>query len=104
VDGSFKAGNTSSCRKNLKLFTGSFTNATISNDTNSTVWFYSRVLKYMHPSAFHCYFAGKETYMSFEKYIKETSKKDIWYNIIYKTGKMCDQIRVIYRLMKKPSL
>ena len=28
IDGSFRAGNTSYCRKNLKLYTGSFSNAT----------------------------------------------------------------------------
>lgn len=65
LDGSFRAGNTSSCRKALKFMTGSFANATVSLialNENRTVWYSTRVLKYLHPSCFHCYYAGKETY------------------------------------------
>jgi hypothetical protein len=71
------------------------------SNENNTVWFTTRVLKYFHPSAFHCYFAGKETYTSFRKYLTETSWKDIMYNLVYKTGLMFDQIRVINRLYNK---
>ena len=94
VDGSFRARNTSSCRKSLKLYTGSFSNATEAifddRDENKTVWYLTRTLKYMHPSAFHCYYAGKETSISFYHYLTATSWKDIMYNVVYKTGKMAD--------------
>lgn len=108
IDGSFRAGNTSSCRKSLKLYTGSFSNATDAifdyRDENQTVWYLTRTLKYMHPSAFHCYYAGKETSTSFYHYLTATSWKDIMYNVVYKTGKMADQIRVIYRLLARGDL
>jgi len=82
------------------MFTGSFSNATDAifetKNENYTVWYLTRVLKYMHPSSFHCYFAGKETYLSFYKYLTATSWKDIMYNVVYKTGKFADQIRLIY--------
>ena len=101
-DGSFRASNTSYCRKNLYLMTRSFANATImwsKKDENQTVWFFTRTLKWFHPSLFHCYYAGKETYLSFYKYLTGTSWKDILYNLVYKTGNMCDQVRVIYKLL-----
>ena len=105
VDGSFRASNTSSCRKSLKLYTSTISNATqalfFDQNENATLWYWTRVLKYTHPAAFHCYFAGKETGVSFYRYASYTSVKDIGYNVVYKTGKMFDQIRVIYRLMGK---
>lgn len=108
VDGSFRASNTSSCRKSLKLYTASFSNATralfVDGNENATLWYWTRVLKYTHPSAFHCYFAGKETGVTFYQYASFTSAKDIGYNVVYKTGKMFDQIRVIYRLISRGNL
>jgi len=108
IDGSFRAGNTSFCRKNLKLFTAYFSNTTdaimVTKNENRTVWYLTRVLKYMHPSSFHCYFAGKETYLSFYKYLTATSVKDLMYNVVYKTGKMADQIRIIYKLISNGNL
>jgi hypothetical protein len=102
LDGSFKAANTSACRSSLKKITGSFANMTLAvkdDDQNETVWYSTRVLKYFHPSLFHCYFAGKETYLSFESYIFNASLKDILYNLIYKTGLFMDQLRIIYYLV-----
>lgn len=86
----------------MKL-TNSFANMTISlikNNENDSVWYSTRVLKYFHPSIFHCYYAGKETVISFTKYLSITSWKDILYNVIYKTGYMIDQGRIIYQMIR----
>ena len=55
----------------------------------------------MHPSSFHCYFAGKETYTSIFSYSSDTSLRVIIYNLVYKTGLIFDQIRVMYKLANK---
>ena len=73
--------------------TASFGNMSLAiyeKNENRSVWFTTRVLKYMHPSAFHCYYAGKETYISFSNYLMTTTFKDIVYNLVYKTGLMID--------------
>jgi hypothetical protein len=62
----------------------------MNKNENDTVWFSTRILKWFHPSIYHCYYAGKETYISFYRYLTITSYKDILYNMIYKTGKMFD--------------
>lgn len=103
-DGSFRATNTSLCRSSLKKLTGSFGNMSLAlyeRDQNQSVWYTTRVLKFMHPSGFHCYYAGKETYTSFSKYLSTTSWKDILYNVVYKTGLMMDQSRIIAKLAMK---
>jgi hypothetical protein len=56
------------------------------NNENRTVYYSSRALKYMHPSLFHCYYAGKETWLTFLSYLDLNSAKDISYNMMYKTG------------------
>ena len=42
--------------------------------------------------------------MSFYHYLTKTSVKDIFYNLVYKTGKLTDQIRLIYKLLTKGDL
>ena len=104
IDGSFKAGNTSYCRKNLLKESYSVSNLTeyIDNVNERKIVYYStRMLKYMHPSLYHCYYAGKETYEAYAMYQELTSARDILYNLVYQTGSMCDNVRIIYQLVKK---
>lgn len=68
------------------LFAGALENTTygvIDRNENDTVWFSTRMLKYFHPSAFHCYYAGKEAYLAAEMYLYITSTKDLLYNLVY---------------------
>jgi hypothetical protein len=107
MDGSFRATNTSLCRISLQLITGSFANATLSHQAqneNLTVWFGTRVLKYLNPSLFHCYYAGKETVITIETYYETTTWRDIVYNLIYKSGQVLDQLRIIYYLITGASI
>ncbi len=86
IDGAFNAPNTSYCRASLLKFSGALENTTEGvkdRDENDTVWYSTRMLKYFHPSAFHCYYAGKEAYLTAELYVEITSWKDIMYNLIY---------------------
>ena len=68
VDGSFKAKNITNCRNSLILLAGSLQNMSIAmnnSDENNTVYFATRGLKYFHPSAFACYYSGRETYETY---------------------------------------
>jgi hypothetical protein len=68
LDGSFNAKNITLCRNSLILFSSSISNLSIAisnNDQNNTVYYSTRALKYTHPSLFHCYYAGKETYTTY---------------------------------------
>ena len=99
VDGSFNAQNISGCRAAVTKLTQAMINTTLaleSHDNNRSLYYSTRILKWTHPSLYHCYYAGKETYLSFEGYITLDSYKDITYNVVYKTGLMFDQIRIIY--------
>ncbi len=92
-DGSFRAPNTSYCRSSLNNMTKAFTNFTLAFlnlDQNGTLWYGTRVMTWVYPSAFHCYYAGKETYISFYTYTTQTTLKYIFYNLVYKTGNMFD--------------
>eukprot|EP00347_Sterkiella_histriomuscorum_P009733 403340092 len=102
VDGSFRAKNISMCRASLILFANSIQNlstAISANNENRTVFYATRALKYVHPSAFHCYYSGKETAATYQQYREINSPKDVSYNAIYKTGQMTDQIRIIQAMM-----
>lgn len=68
------------------------------NDENNTVYYSTRALKYFNPSLFHCYFAAKETFLTLETYLSINSEKDINYNLMYKTGQMFDQVRIIEKV------
>jgi hypothetical protein len=70
-------------------------------DQNMTIWYSTRVLKYFHPSFFHCYYAGKETYESGLTYISNTTFNDIGYNLIYKSGQIIDAGRIIYQVTQQ---
>jgi len=91
IDGSFQAKNTSLCRKNLLIFSFLLTNLTTAiskEDENNTVYYSTRLLKYMHPCLYHCYFAEKETEATYNQYLTINSEEDIYYNALYKTGQM----------------
>ena len=64
-DGSFNASNTSYCRTSAIQFEETVQNMTLSiaNDSlERSVFYGTNTLRYFHPAAFHCYYAGKETY------------------------------------------
>lgn len=47
---------------------GNLTVALEDDNENYTVWYSTRMLKYMSPSLYHCYYAGKETYNAYVMY------------------------------------
>lgn len=65
------------------------------SDENNTVYFATRALKFFHPSAFSCYYSGRETYETYLQYRAINSGKDVSYNSLYKTGQMSDQLRIL---------
>jgi len=98
VDGSFQAGNVSACRQNMMLEAHIFEllhTAIVNDDANRTVYLATRALKHMNDSLFYCYYSGKETYTTMTEYLQINSAADIYYNLLYKTGQMTDQYRVI---------
>jgi hypothetical protein len=63
LDGAFQAPNTSYCRMSLILMSSSMQNFIIAFDErnqNFTVWFATRILKYVNPVLFHCFYMGVE--------------------------------------------
>ena len=104
IDGSFNASNTSYCRSSLVSFESSMQNlytASVQNKSvNSSVFYGSRILKYFHPSTYHCYYAGKETYTAFSKYMVLNSINNVFDNMIYKTGQVFTNLRIIYKMIK----
>ena len=104
VDGSFNAKNITNCRNSLFLFVASLQNmstAINNNDENNTVYYSTRALKYFHPSAFACYYSGKETYETYVQYSEINNPKDVSYNAMYKTGQMTDQVRIMLAMINK---
>ena len=102
IDGSFNAQNTSLCRRSLLYLSRSTSNATksiLAGNENRTVYYSTRILKWMHPSAFHCYYAGKETIDTIRRYLRVNSWKDVMYNLVYKMGQILDQVRIIDKVM-----
>jgi hypothetical protein len=100
LDGSFNASNTSYCTAYLKLFGGSIVNYTESTgDLNEEVWYGTRVLKYFHPTGFHCYYTYQETDIAIMEYLQLNSVGDILHNLIYKTGLMFNNIRIIWKII-----
>lgn len=68
-------------------------------------WLYStNILKYIHPIGYHCYYTGKETYNAFRTYISLNSATDILSNLIYKTGKIFNNIRILMKVSAYPVL
>lgn len=43
------------------------------NNENRTVYLLTRVLKHLHPTLFHCYYSGKETYETMLLYLQINS-------------------------------
>lgn len=77
------------------LYTASVQNKSL----NDSMFYGSRILKYFHPATYHCYYAGKETYTAFSKYMVLNSINDVLNNIIYKTGKVFTNLRIIYKMI-----
>jgi hypothetical protein len=76
VDGSFQAKNVSACRKNMLLEANilrMLSDEIRDEDENRTVYLLTRLLKHLHPSMFHCYYSGKETVATFNKYMEINS-------------------------------
>ncbi len=72
VDGGFYGQNTSYCNLALIEFEEDITNFTLAieaGDMNNSVYYGAYILRYFNPFAFHCYYAGKETYVTFEEYL-----------------------------------
>ncbi|TNV73762.1 hypothetical protein FGO68_gene5605 [Halteria grandinella] len=87
--------------------TRSFANMTLAisdSDQNETIWYSTRMLKFLHPSLYHCYYAGKQTYLSALTYSSKTRFNDIAYNLLYKSGQMVDQGRIIYQVLQKKDI
>ncbi|CDW83524.1 UNKNOWN [Stylonychia lemnae] len=102
VDGSFQAKNTSLCRKNLLKVSNLLNNLTTAvqkTDENNTVYYSTRLLKYMHPSLFHCYYAEKEAENTLNQYLEINSGEDISYNALYKTGQMVNQVKIMAKMI-----
>ena len=98
IDGAFQAPNTSYCRVSLILFSSSLENFLIAyehRNENYTVWYATRALKYMHPSLFHCFYSVQEAYETIQSFMQIDNYRDITYNLIYKTGQIYDQVRII---------
>ena len=55
-------------------------------------------LKYFHPATYHCYYASKETYTAIELYSALTSEDHITNNLIYRTGPIFTELRILYNI------
>lgn len=70
------------------------------NNVNESVYYGAYILRYFNPFAYHCYYAGKETYLEFGDYLLLNSWATILNNIIYKTGSLFNNIRIINKIVK----
>ena len=68
-------------------------------DINNSVYYGAYILRYFNPFAFHCYYAGKETYVTFGEYLLLNSWTTILMNLIYKTGALFNNIRIINKII-----
>lgn len=103
IDGAFKAANTSYCRSSLVKMQNSatklYTLGVEKKSVNNTVYYSTRIVKYIHPVLFHCYYAGKETYLSFLSYLALNSITTVIFNIIYKTKPLFNDLRTLNYLI-----
>ena len=54
------------------------------------------ILEVQYPLSFHCYYAGKESYVTIMSYIEVQSWEEILINILNGTAEMIDAMRLMY--------
>ncbi len=76
LTGSFGVEKSINCRESIMIlseYISKSVTAILNVDEERIVYYSTRVLKYVHPSLYYCYYAGKDTYETGYTIVTETS-------------------------------